>query len=128
MFHSSSSSKSPNCSFDAMSFAWPSFRSTPLTISQQSFAPGVSHIFGALSVLKMRHALMLLPSKSDVHGPAFGAGWNKTIPSSTAIVRVMTVGISRRYLDAFGRHRLSAVDNAHTGRRGTLLTRGTTAH
>src|SRR5215212_4674137 len=80
-----------------MSFAWPSFRSTPLTISQQSFAPGVSHILGALSVLKMRHAFMLLPSKSDFQGPAFaGAGWIKAALSSNAIVRVMRVGISRR--------------------------------
>jgi len=55
-----------------MSFACPSFCSTPLTISQQSFAPGVSHIFGGVSVLKMRHAFMSLPSKSDFHVPAFG--------------------------------------------------------
>src|SRR6185436_6059962 len=90
MFHSSSNSKSPNCSFDAMSLAWPSFCSTPLTISQQSFAPAVSHIFGALSVLKMRHALIVLPSKSDFHGPGFGAaGWRKTALSRNGMVQVM---------------------------------------
>jgi hypothetical protein len=43
-----------------------------------------------LSVLKMRHAFMLLPSKSDVHGPAFGAvGWSRTVPRRRASVRVM---------------------------------------
>src|SRR5689334_17253805 len=70
-----------------MSFACPSFRSTPFTISQQSFAPGVSHIFGAFSVLKMRHAFMLLPSKSDFHGPAFpAAGWrNRAVRSNTIV-------------------------------------------
>src|SRR3954466_13535516 len=80
-----------------MSFAWPSLRSTPFPISQQSFAPGASHIFGGVSVLKMRHAFMLLPSKSDFHGPAFAAaGWIKAALSSNAMVRVMRVGISRR--------------------------------
>src|SRR6187401_1996331 len=80
-----------------MSFARSALRSTPSTISQQSFAPGVSHIFGALSVLKMRHAFMLLPSKSDFHGPAFAAaGWIKTAVSRTAIVRVMRIAIPRR--------------------------------
>src|SRR4051812_39338460 len=80
-----------------MSLAWPSFCSTPSTISQQSFAPGVSHIFGALSVLKMRHAFMLLPSKSDFHGPGFAAaGCIMTALSSNAIVRGMRVDISRR--------------------------------
>ena len=70
-----------------MSFAWPSFRSTPFAISQQSFAPGASHIFGAVSVLKMRHAFMLLPSKSDFHGPACGAAaWIRTALSRNAIV------------------------------------------
>src|SRR6476646_11259506 len=69
MFHSSSSSKSPNCSFDATSLAWPSFCSTPSLISQQSLAPGVSHIFGGWSVLKMRQASIDLPSNSDLHGP-----------------------------------------------------------
>src|SRR3954471_10146157 len=79
-----------------MSFACPSFRSTPLAISQQSFAPGVSHIFGALSVLKMRHAFMLLPSKSDFHAPAFGAaGWTNKAVSRKAIVGIMRVGIPR---------------------------------
>src|SRR3954469_17492098 len=79
-----------------MSFAWPSFCSTQLTISQQSFAPGVSHIFGALSVLKIRHALIVLPSKSDFHGPAFGAaGCNRRAEIRKAIVRVMPEGISR---------------------------------
>src|SRR5580765_6855165 len=58
-----------------MSLAWPSLTSTPSLISQQSFAPGVSHIFGALSVLKMRQASRLLPSKRDFHGPGFPADW-----------------------------------------------------
>src|SRR3954462_6852586 len=78
-----------------MSLAWPSFCSMPSTISQQSLAPGVAHIFGAVSVLKMRHALMLLPSKRDFHGPAFGAaGCNTRAKSSTAIVWV----IAGRYI------------------------------
>src|SRR5215831_10692457 len=78
MFHSSSSSKSPNCAFEATSLACPSFCRMPSLISQQSFAPGVSHIFGARSVLKMRHASMLLPSKRDFHGPACGVGACRT--------------------------------------------------
>jgi hypothetical protein len=57
----------------------------------------VSHIFGALSVLKMRHAFMLLPSNSDFQGPAFAAaGWIMTAVSSNAIIGVMRVGIPRR--------------------------------
>src|SRR5262245_63690034 len=89
MFHSSSSSKSPNCSFDAMSLAWPSFCSTPLTISQQSFAPGLSHIFGALSVLKMRHASRLLPSKRDFHAPALSEDCDTNRASISAKVYIM---------------------------------------
>src|SRR4051812_9524540 len=56
-----------------MSLAWLSFCRIPSLISQQSFAPGVSHIFGALSVLKMRQASRLLPSKRDFQGPGFPA-------------------------------------------------------
>src|SRR4026209_1556142 len=83
-----------------MSLAWPSFCSTPLTISQQSFAPAVSHIFGALPVLKMRHALIVLPSKSDCHGPGVGAAvWMKTALSRNAMVQVMPRGISRATFD-----------------------------
>src|SRR3954471_7407235 len=80
-----------------MSFAWPSLRSTPLAISQQSFAPGVSHIFGVVSVLKMRQAFMLLPSKSDFHGPAFAAaaGWSKRALSRNASVGIMGKDIPR---------------------------------
>src|SRR6266487_7112201 len=58
-----------------MSLAWLSFCSTPSLISQQSLSPGLSHIFGALSVLKIRQASRLLPSKSDFHGPGFPADW-----------------------------------------------------
>jgi hypothetical protein len=40
---------------------------------------------------------MLLPSKSDFHGPGFAAaGWMKTVVSRRAIVQVMRVDISRR--------------------------------
>src|SRR4029077_17605364 len=90
MFHSRSSSKSPNCALDATSLAWPSFWSTPSLISQQSLAPGVSHIFGALSVLKMRQASIDLPSHSDCHGPGAACGTdevNRTAASSTSAKR-----------------------------------------
>src|SRR3954452_25565552 len=104
-----------------MSFACPSFRSTPFAISQQSFAPGVSHIFGALSVLKMRHAFMLLPSKSDFHGPAFGAaGWINKAVSRRAIVGIMGVDISRRPSGhrrlAVGAHRQASATDATIAR------------
>jgi len=38
----------------------------------------------------MRHALIVLPSKSDFHGPGFGAAvWKKTALSRNAMVQVM---------------------------------------
>src|SRR5689334_115737 len=95
-----------------MSFACPSFCSTPLTISQQSFAPGVSHIFGALSVLKMRQAFMFLPSKRDFHGPAFGAAGCKTSARiRNAIFSVMIERISRS-----GRARGGRLQSVHAER------------
>src|SRR4029078_10475521 len=73
-----------------MSLAWPSLCRIPSVISQQSLAPGVSHIFGALSVLKMRHASMLLPSNRDFHGPALAAAvWKTRAETSITMMCVM---------------------------------------
>src|SRR3954468_10619315 len=80
-----------------MSLAWPSFCSTPSLISQQSFAPGASHIFGAVVVLKIRHASMLLPSKRDFHGPALGAAdWSRNAERSSTSIWVI---VGRVYHD-----------------------------
>src|SRR6476620_3557243 len=107
-----------------MSFAWPSLRSTPFTISQQSFAPGVAHIFGASSVLKMRHAFMLLPSKSDFHGPAFAAaGWRNRALRSNAIVGIM----GKIYHDGQRPLEEKSAGGAWTHRRPPLHGRGRTS-
>src|SRR6266850_2480203 len=60
IFHSSSSSKSPNSSFDTMSFTGVVFASVPSTIFQPS---------GTASVLYPRQASSDLPSNSVFHGP-----------------------------------------------------------
>src|SRR6188768_686160 len=98
MFHSSSSSKSPNCSLDARSLALPSFHSAPSLISQQFLlASAGSHCRGALSDLKIRQASIDLPSKRDFHGPGFPAACGARIRTRLTKSGIMDA-IPERYI------------------------------
>src|SRR5215204_38771 len=87
MFHSSSSSKSPNCSLDARSLALPSFHNTPSLISQQFLVTSASHCLMGRSDLKMRQASSDLPSNKLFHGPACCAAAGAA-PSHAAAARI----------------------------------------